>query len=101
MAADFIVVNRAKMLGSLLVRTADQLRELREAVDKLNDAAGHCVNAADYTVMEAQFGLQAGAGANAATLLGLLQTILNTNAEVAGATRLSQLDEYAARLSGQ
>lgn len=101
MAADFITVNRSKQLGSSLVRAADLLRELRELVDKLNDAVGHSFAAADYSVMEANFGLTTGTGANAATLIGLLQTILNTNTDVTGANRLAQLDEFAARLAGQ
>jgi hypothetical protein len=101
MAADFIAVNRAKQLGSSLVRAADLLRELRELVDKISDAKDHSFTGVDYSVMEANFGLAAGAGANVATLLGLVQTILNTNTDVVGATRMSQLDEFCARLSGQ
>ena len=101
MAADYIAVNRAKQLGNSLVRAADLLRELRELVDKLNDAVGHSFAAADYGVMESNFGLAAGTGANAATLIGLVQTILNSGTDVTGANRLAQLDEFAARLAGQ
>lgn len=101
MAADFIVVNRTKQLGNYLARSADMLREVRDIIDKLNDAVGHCFNAADFSVMESQFGLAAGTGANTATLLGLIQAILNGNSEVTGANRLAQLDEFVARLWGQ
>ncbi len=103
MAADFIVVTRTSRpaWGTRFIEAANKLKELRELVDGLNDAAGHMVNAADYTVFEAQFGLTAGVGANAVTLLGLLNTILNTSGEVTGANRLAQLDEFQARLAGQ
>jgi len=101
MAADYIPVNRAKQLGNSLVRAADLTRELRELVDKLSDAKDHCSNGGDFTVMETQFGLTTGAGANAATLIGLVQTIFNTNTDVTGANRLAQLDEFCGRVSGQ
>lgn len=101
MAADYIVVNRSKQLGNSLVRAADLTRELRELIDKLNDAVGHSFAASDYSVMESNFGMVTGAGANAATLIGLVNTILNANGTVAGQTRLDQLDEFCARLAGQ
>ncbi len=101
MAADFIVVNRAKNLGNSLVRAAEMIRELREVVDKLNDAVSHSFAAADYSVMETNFGLASGTGANTATLIGLIATIMNTNTDVTGANRLAQLDEFCARLAGQ
>src|SRR5687767_5372553 len=101
MAADFISVNRAKQLGNTLVRAADLTRELRELVDKLSDAVGHSFNGGDYSVMETNFGLVTGTGANTATLIGLVQTILNSNGTVTGADRLSQLDQWCARLAGQ
>jgi hypothetical protein len=101
MAADYITVNRTKQLGNQLVRAADLTRELRELIDKLSDAKDHSFTGVDYAVMEANFGLTAGTGANVATLIGLVQTILNTNTDVTGANRLSQLDEFAARLAGQ
>lgn len=101
MAADYIVVNRSKQLGNGLVRAAGLLRELRDLVDNLNDISQHSFDGADYSVMEANFGLTTGAGANTLTLLGLVNTILNTNGTVAGQARLDQLDEFVARLNGQ
>lgn len=101
MAADYIVVNRTKQLGNGLVRAAGLLRELRDLVDNLNDVGQHCFNAGDYTLLEAQFGLATGAGANTLTLLAQVNTLLNTNATIAGQTRLDQLDEFVARLNGQ
>jgi hypothetical protein len=101
MAADYITVNRSKQLGSSLVQAADILRQLRELVDKLNDAVGHNFTGGDYSLMETNFGLNTGTGANAATLIGLVNDILNTNATVTGSDRLAQLDEFCARLAGQ
>jgi hypothetical protein len=101
MAADFITVNRTKPLGAALIEAADLTRRLREMVDKLSDAVGHSFAANDYTVMETNFGLSTGTGANAATLIALVQTILNSGTDVTGANRLAQLDEFCARLAGQ
>jgi hypothetical protein len=101
MAADYIAVNRTKQLGNTLVAAADKVRELREMIDKLNDAGNHSFSGADYAVMETNFGLATGTGANTLTLIGLMHTIFNTNGTVAGQTRLDQIDEFAARLAGQ
>lgn len=101
MAADYIAVNRTKQLGNSLVRAADMLRELRELIDKLKDAADHSNDGTTFTLLETNFGLEAGKGANANTLLGLVRDILNTNATVAGQTRVDTLEEFCARLAGQ
>lgn len=103
MAADYIVVTKTNrpQLGTQLIRAANLLRELRDLVDAINDIGQHQFTGADYSVFEAQFGLAAGTGANTLTLLGLVQTILNTNTDVTGANRFAQLDEFTARLSGQ
>lgn len=101
MAADYIKVDRTKQLGNGLVRAAGLMRELRDLVDNLNDIGQHCFAASDFTVFEERFGLVAGTGANALTLLGLINTILNTNGTVAGQTRVDQLDEFVSRLNGQ
>ncbi len=103
MAADFLVINRTNrpQLGNQLIRAANLTRELRDLVDALNDSGQHMFAAADYTVFEAQFGVAAGQGANALSLLSLINTILNSNTDVTGANRLSQLDEFVSRLAGQ
>jgi hypothetical protein len=101
MAADYIPINRAKQNGNSCVRIGDMLRELRELIDKENDIIGHSFTGADYSVLEANFGLQAGAGANFATLMGNLNNILNTNTTITGQARLDQIDEYCARVAGQ
>lgn len=101
MAADYIVVTRTNRpnMGANLIQAANKLKELRELVDGLNDAGNHQFSAGDYSLFEQQFGVTG--GANVLTLIGLVNTILNTNTEVTGANRLSQLDEFVARLAGQ
>jgi hypothetical protein len=101
MAADFIPVNRTKQLGNSLVQAADLTRQLRNSIDALADAANHQNTGGDFTQMEEQFGLEPGAGANTATLIGLIDTIFNKSSDVTGAARLAQLDEFCARLGGQ
>ena len=101
MAADYIVVNRNRQLGNSLVRAADLVDELRDLINKLNNSVSHSFTGGDFSVMEANFGLVAGTGANTATLIGLIQTILNSNTDVTGVNRAAQLDEFSARLSGQ
>ncbi len=101
MAADYIVVTKTNrpQLGNQLIRSANLLKELRELVDGLNDAGQHMFNAADYSVFEAQFGVTG--GANVLTLIGLMNTLLNTNTDVTGTNRLAQIDEFVARIAGQ
>lgn len=101
MAADYISVTKTNRpaLGTQLIRAANLTRELRDLIDSLNDAGQHMFNGADYTMFEAQFGVTS--GANVLTLIGLVNNILNTNGEVTGANRLTQLDEFVSRLAGQ
>lgn len=103
MANDYIIITKTNrpQLGTQTVRFANLLRELRDLNDALLDAANHMHDGATYTTVEAQFGLPGGTGANFVSLLALGNDILNTNATVAGATRLAQLDEIVARLAGQ
>jgi hypothetical protein len=101
MAADFIAVtkiNRPQM-GNQLIRLANLLREVRDLSDALNDGGNHMWTGADYSQFESQFGVTG--GANVLTLMGLVNNILNTDTDVTGANRLSQLDEFVARLAGQ
>lgn len=101
MAADRIVVNRTKQLGNLLVGIADRLNDLRSDIQEANDIGAHGFAGSDYSVFEADAGLVAGTGANTLTLLGLVNTIFNSNTDVTGASRLSQLGEFVARLARQ
>jgi hypothetical protein len=103
MAIDFVSITKTSrpQLGSQVIGLANQIRDIRDKVDALNDAASHMHDGANYALVESQFGLTGGAGANFVTLLGLLNTIMNTNGDVTGANRLAQLDEFVARIAGQ
>lgn len=101
MAADYIVVDRGKPLGSTLIRAANNLAAVREQIAELLAVASHCNDGSDFTLMESQFGLQAGTGGNVTTLIGLVDTILNQTGTVTGGNRLAQLDEFVSRISGQ
>lgn len=103
MAADFLAITKTNrpQLGTQLVRAANLTRELRDLIDALNDAGQHMFNGGDFSMFETQFGIGAGSGGNTLTLLGLINTILNSNTDVTGANRLAQLDEFVARLAGQ
>ncbi len=70
-------------------------------VDLISDAKDHSFTGGDFSQMETVFGLGTGAGSNCATLIGLIQTIFNTNTDVTGANRLAQLDEFVGRVAGQ
>lgn len=101
MAADFIVVDKSKTPGARLVAAANALLSLQQNLAALTANSNHMINAADYGQMEALFGVGTGQGANLATLIGLVNTVFNTNGTVAGQARLDQLNEFVARLSGQ
>lgn len=106
MAADYIVISRANrpQLGSQLIAAANRLKELRELIDGLSDAANRMVNGGDHAKFIAQFGVTIDAdvtAANVVSLIGLIHNIFNTNTDVSGLNRLSQLDEFAARIAGQ
>lgn len=103
MAADYLAISRTNRpnMGNQLIRAANLMRELRDLIDAINDAGNHMFAGADYTVFAAQFGIASADAANALTLLGLVNTIMNTNTDVTGANRLAQLDEFVSRLAGQ
>ena len=103
MAADYLAITKTNrpQLGNQLVRAANLTRELRDLIDALNDVGNHQFNGGDFSMFETQFGIPAGQGGNTLTLLGLVNTIFNTNTDVTGANRLSQLDEFVSRLAGQ
>lgn len=101
MAADYISVDRSKQLGNKLVRAASLQRELRELIEELHDIGQHSFDGSDYAVMESNFGLASGKGANTLTLIGLMREIYNTETAVAGDARVARLNEFEDRLSGQ
>ena len=102
MPNDFITIAKTNRTshGANAIRLANLLREVRDLCDAESDAVGRMHDGVTYTTVEANFSL-AGGGANFATLVGLLNEILNTNTEVTGANRLARLDEFVSRLAGQ
>lgn len=101
MAADYVQVNRTRALGDALVQLAEHLRQARVLSSFLNATGQHCFNGTDYTSMEQLFGLNAGTGANCLTLIGNLDTVLNSSTTVDGTTRQAQLLEFVSRVAGQ
>ena len=103
MAADFLPITKTNrpQLGNQLIRAANLTRELCDLVDALNDTGQHCFDGGDFSVFETQFGVPTGQGGSTLTLLGLVNTILNTSTDVTGANRRAQLDEFISRLAGQ
>lgn len=103
MAADYIIVSKTNrpQLGTQLIRAANLTRELRDLIDAIHDIGQHQFDGGNFTMFEQQFGLPAGSGGNTLTLLGLVNNIFNTNTDVTGASRLSQLNEFVDRLAGQ
>ena len=91
MAADFILIDRNKQQGNQAVRLANLVQEASDLAENLNEIGQHQFDGSDYTVLEAQFGLQAGAGANFLTLLGLTKDALNA----------AVLKEFTARVAHQ
>lgn len=103
MAIDYVVITKTNRphMASQAIAAANVLRDLRDRIDALNDAASHMHDGSNFALVESQFGLSGGAGGNWVTMLQQIQDILNTNVTVAGATRLAQLDEFVSRVAGQ
>ena len=101
MAADYLPINRSKQHGNSCVSIAELILQLRALIDKEYDAANHMINGADYSMLETNFGIASGTGANFATLLGYMQEIFNLDTTVAGADRLARINEFCARIAGQ
>lgn len=103
MAIDYQQISKTNRpnLGAEAIAFANALRDVRDKCDALNDAAAHMHDGSNFATVETMFGLTGGQGSNWVTLLQQTHDILNTNATVAGADRLSRLDEIVARVAGQ
>ena len=62
MATTFIPINTGQRLGAQLRSAIDQLQAARQTLAKLKAIMDTQVNGADYSMVEAQFGLQTGQG---------------------------------------
>ena len=101
MAADFVKVDKSKTAGSQSVGLAVAIKDVQQRISSLLAAGNHMWDTGNHVLLEEQFGLVAGTGANFLAMLGNLNTIFNTNGTVAGQTRLDQIAEFTARLSPQ
>ncbi len=103
MANDYVVISRTNrtQLASQAIRLANLLREVRDLADAVNDAASHMHDGATFTAVETNFSLSSGAGGNFVTVLQQMQDALNTNATIAGQTRLDNFDGFVSRIAGQ
>jgi hypothetical protein len=101
MATDFDVVNTAKPLGALTVQTANLIYQLQSNLAKMQGAINHSNDGTTYTVLETNFGLASGVGANFATLVGNMNNIFNGATSPGGATAQAQIVEFCSRLAGQ
>lgn len=101
MAADFLVINTAKSLGAKAVLAANILRQYRELIAMLVADANHMNDGSDFSLVESQFGLAAGKGANFVTLLNIQDAIVNGTTGAGQATQQGQILEFVARLAGQ
>jgi len=88
MATTFIPINTGTRLGQQLRSGLDQLRGSRDVLSKLKQIMDTQINTgvspADYSLLESQFGLQAGQGVTAYNLVA--QAIVDL-----GATNENQL----------
>lgn len=62
MPTTFIPINISTRLGADLRRAVDQLRDVRDRLERLKNVLDTQVDGANYTLVESQFGLQAGEG---------------------------------------
>lgn len=91
MAADFNTVDRSKQHGNKAVRLAELIQEADNLADDLEANAQRMWDTGDHALLEQQFGLATGKGANFLTLLGLVKTALGN----------ADLQEYVARHANQ
>ena len=91
MAVDFNVIDRSKQQGNKAVRLAELIQESENLAGDLEANAQRMWDTGNHTLLEAQFGLATGKGANFLTLLGLVKAALGH----------ADLNEYVARHANQ
>lgn len=62
MPTNFLQVNTSTRLGADLRRAVDQLRDVRDRLERLKNVLDTQVDGVNYSLVESQFGLQAGEG---------------------------------------
>lgn len=85
MATTFIAINAGQRLGASARQAVDQLRQAKEALAKLKTIMDTQVDVADYSLVESQFGLQAGKGQTFYNL------IAGANTDIGASSNVTQL----------
>lgn len=85
MAATFIPINTGQRLGAQLRNAVDQLQAAKHALAKLKAIMDTQVNVSDYSMVEAQFGLQTGQGQTCYNL------VAGTNTDLGASTNVAEL----------
>jgi hypothetical protein len=84
-ATTFIPINTGQRLGQQLRNAVDQLQAAKQALAKLKAIMDTQVNGGDYSMVEAQFGLQAGQGQT------LYNLVAGGNTDLGGSVNLTEL----------
>lgn len=77
MAVTYIPIDNTKTLGIALLDLAKSARDFGEQLAAVQAVMAGMVDGTDYTVLEAQFGIPAGKGADLSYMLGVLKTSLD------------------------
>jgi hypothetical protein len=84
-ATTFIPINTGQRLGQQLRNAVDQLQAAKQFLAKLKAIMDTQVNGADYSMVEAQFGLQAGQGQTCYNL------VAGSNTDLAASVNITEL----------
>jgi len=82
---NFIPINTGQRLGAQLRSAIDQLQAAKQALAKLKAIMDTQVSGGDYSMVEAQFGLQTGQGQTCYNL------VAGTNTDLAGSVNVTEL----------
>jgi len=80
MASNHIAIDVSKRLGVRLRRGVDQAREALTTLTETKDVMEEMIDMADYSVVEAQYGLPAGKGQSAYNLVVAARAAINSTA---------------------
>lgn len=78
MATTYIAITSGSRLGQQVQSAAQQLQAAKEQITDLKAIMETMINASDYTMLEQQFGLQAGSGVTLYNLIAGVNTDLST-----------------------
>jgi flagellar capping protein FliD len=82
MATTFITINTGQRLGQQLRSAVDQLQTAKQALAKLKAIMDTQVSVSDYSMVESQFGIQAGQGQTCYNLVAGINTDLGASVNV-------------------